>query len=323
MNDSASFCLEIALQHLPELIGCGYRKPPQAQKIDKYTLPHHSMYAVRMGEIRISEWLDGDEQRRVVRPGEVIVIPAGMEHATTAPIPVGTQYFWMQFKLFSTVRSLSHGEARKAVLNNFKSELPPFEQKSFFLPRHLDVANGLDDLIQIHLEMMERLKLWGKDDYGTRIRCADLIYQLHHALSSGLKREMGAGTAASVTPDAHHVAMARRNIHTNFQKEISRHTVAKTLGLNPSYLGRCFRKQTGVTVVAYIQRIRIENAKSFLVTQQYLPIRKVARLSGFKSTAYFCKIFKKLEKMSPGVYAGKFRSGRLLNNSPRRGPSRA
>jgi AraC-like DNA-binding protein len=296
------------LLHLPTVAAQGYRDLPGRNEIERRILPFHALFIVRHGSIPLVEFVEGKAHRLCAGSGEAVVIPAGVEHMTESPLPQGTVFAWLEFKVFATLKPLLKEKAMEAVKNNFCSEEPPFIQQNLFLPRQVGLHESLAPIFEAHRHLMERCRLYGFKDAGVRIKCADLLYLLHQALSADCLQRCGKPITKTATAEERHTGLAKENIHHHFKKRISRRTVAKTLGLNPSYLGNCFKKKTGTSIVEYIQKTRIAHAKSLLVTQGSLPVGKVARLSGFHSTAYFCRVFRKLEKTSPGTFSSRFRS---------------
>jgi AraC-like DNA-binding protein len=308
---------EVMFEHLPEVGAYGFRLPRQPVELKEKRHPWHMVLLVRMGELRLVEKDQEEEFERVIRPGETAFIPGGVSYQSRET-PQGTQFIWLAFKLFSTVSALSWKQASSAVQENFREELPPFKQSHHLILRTIQVAEEMDGLVRDHREIMENAKFHGLQDFGTRAAAAMFLYRLHK-LSCAQLRMKSARSAASeqqARPESRHTALARQNILLHYNKSISLNTVAKSLTLNPSYLGMCFKKVTGQTIGDFIHRTKIEAAKSMLVTQQHMNMQMVAKQSGFTSTTYFCRVFKKLEKMTPTSYASKFRGGRIPTALP-------
>jgi AraC-like DNA-binding protein len=78
-------------------------------------------------------------------------------------------------------------------------------------------------------------------------------------------------------------------------------TVARVAGLSPKYFSRLFRKREGATFETALLRLRLERAKS-LLDDSDLSIERVARLSGFGSSQYFCRVFRRAERRTPLGY---------------------
>ena len=68
--------------------------------------------------------------------------------------------------------------------------------------------------------------------------------------------------------------------------------------LNPEYAGKVFRKVTGLTVVDFLNRHRIDMAKKLLLDTD-LSIADIGDMVGFQSEAYFSNVAKKVTGMSP------------------------
>jgi AraC-like DNA-binding protein len=78
-------------------------------------------------------------------------------------------------------------------------------------------------------------------------------------------------------------------------------TVARVAGLSPKYFSRLFRDREGTTFETALLGLRVERAKSLLDASD-LSIERVARLSGFGSSQYFCRVFKRVERRTPLGY---------------------
>lgn len=91
---------------------------------------------------------------------------------------------------------------------------------------------------------------------------------------------------------------AKRFINERLKEEISREQIADYVYLNPGYLSRLFKKETGESLSDYILRKRMALAKREL-THNDEPISKVARSLGYNSLSYFGKSFKRFYGMNP------------------------
>lgn len=77
--------------------------------------------------------------------------------------------------------------------------------------------------------------------------------------------------------------------------------VASEFHMNASHLSRKFKKETGITFIDYVIRQRIEYAK-LLFHENHYTITEVASNSGFNSSSYFSKVFKKATGLAPKEY---------------------
>jgi CheY-like chemotaxis protein len=101
--------------------------------------------------------------------------------------------------------------------------------------------------------------------------------------------------------------LAMAYIHAHYAEPISREDLAAHLCLNERYLTRCFRQETGVTPVTYLNRYRIKQARA-LLEGGCSSITEVALATGFSDSSYFGRVFQKEVGISPGAYQRGLRS---------------
>ena len=82
--------------------------------------------------------------------------------------------------------------------------------------------------------------------------------------------------------------------------------LVKQSGLPERTLKRRFSRATGLAPLAYIQRLRIEEAKRRLERTD-LPIDEISWTVGYEEPAFFRRLFKRITDITPGEYRRKFR----------------
>lgn len=83
--------------------------------------------------------------------------------------------------------------------------------------------------------------------------------------------------------------------------ELSLGDIAKQANLSETYFSALFKKETGDTVSEFIQKSRVEEAKSMLRFSDY-SLTEISQYLGFCSQSHFAQTFKKFEKTTPGQY---------------------
>lgn len=82
--------------------------------------------------------------------------------------------------------------------------------------------------------------------------------------------------------------------------------LAALLHLHPNYFIAYFKKHFGISPLKYVNRKRMEKAKTLLMTTS-LSVKEIAALTGFADTNHFTKFFRKESGFSPtefrGIYA--------------------
>jgi signal transduction histidine kinase/DNA-binding LacI/PurR family transcriptional regulator/CheY-like chemotaxis protein len=97
------------------------------------------------------------------------------------------------------------------------------------------------------------------------------------------------------------VRRAMAYIHEHFAEDISRDDLARFCGVNERYLTRCFRQETGLTPIVYLNRFRIRQAK-ILLESGCTNVTEVALQVGFSDSSYFGRVFREEVGISPGAY---------------------
>ncbi len=92
-----------------------------------------------------------------------------------------------------------------------------------------------------------------------------------------------------------------------------RHIIAEPVqesGLPKRSFDRRFRAATGYSPLAYVQKLRVEEAKQRLETGGWATDR-IAREVGYEDEASFRRLFRKLAGMTPGEYRRNFKPPRF------------
>ena len=87
-------------------------------------------------------------------------------------------------------------------------------------------------------------------------------------------------------------------IEEHYSERISLMHLADKLGMNTSYLGQVFKKETGESFAEYLNKYRVQKAKELLSDPRY-KVYEVASIVGFNDYNYFFKIFKKITGEKP------------------------
>ncbi len=90
-------------------------------------------------------------------------------------------------------------------------------------------------------------------------------------------------------------------IDSHYTEKITLESLASTFYISKHYLARCFKEQCGMTVVNYIQQVRITRAKHLLRFSEE-SVEVIADTCGINDANYFSRVFRKVEGMSPAEY---------------------
>ena len=93
-------------------------------------------------------------------------------------------------------------------------------------------------------------------------------------------------------------------IEQHYSEQVSLTDLAGVVYLNPTYLCKIFKLETGLTFTKYIMNYRIKKAIE-LMADMKLKIYEIAEMVGYGDVQYFTKIFKAIKGMSPTRYRDK------------------
>lgn len=90
-------------------------------------------------------------------------------------------------------------------------------------------------------------------------------------------------------------------IEENFTFNFSAAHISKTFNYSEKYIGRLFKKKTGLTLKEYINHRRLKMAQKMLQNSD-TPIIDIAAKVGYNNVSYFNRTFKDAFAMSPSQY---------------------
>ena len=91
------------------------------------------------------------------------------------------------------------------------------------------------------------------------------------------------------------------HMELNYRQNFSQAELARLFYLNKDYMCRKFKKIFNVSMVSYLNQIRIEHGKK-LIRNTSLRLRDIAYQVGFDDEKYFTRQFKKLTTVTPSEY---------------------
>ncbi len=101
------------------------------------------------------------------------------------------------------------------------------------------------------------------------------------------------------------VGQIKRYVKDHLSEELSRNQIAGSVFMSPDYVSRVFRKETGVQLSEYITDVRMREARRLLETTA-LSIGEIADQTGYDNLAYFSRVFRIRNRVSPAQYRSSF-----------------
>lgn len=102
-------------------------------------------------------------------------------------------------------------------------------------------------------------------------------------------------------PDHEWVSQVTQYIEKNYTEKLSLETLAEACHGSPYHLQRTYKKIMGMSPIEYIQHIRINHAKEYLI-QTKRTVADIATDVGMSNTTYFITLFKQKTGQTPVQY---------------------
>lgn len=130
--------------------------------------------------------------------------------------------------------------------------------------------------------------------------CDDLLMMssIRQSMLDHFVREVHRLKTSPLSPSIQQLCI---QIQLHPERPVNIHEQAQQLGYSDYYLTKKFKKETGTSIIDYINRQKMEKAKQLLVGSQ-LSIGQIAYELNICSQSYFGKLFQKYTGMSPLEY---------------------
>ncbi|GEM03129.1 AraC family transcriptional regulator [Halolactibacillus miurensis] len=100
---------------------------------------------------------------------------------------------------------------------------------------------------------------------------------------------------------SHAIALAKYYMTQNFHDPITLDILARISNINKYYLVHLFKEELGMTPIAYLNNLRINEAKHLLATTT-MTVGEISHITGFSSQSFFTQAFKRETSMTPSSY---------------------
>ena len=139
------------------------------------------------------------------------------------------------------------------------------------------------------------LNCYRSNDYSMP-ECMSGLYNVYSAILKNSKQGYLGKSKENEIEDA------KRFIDKNFANPaLSLEELAKSMGISDVYFRRLFKTKYKTTPSQYLLSVRLKNAR-MLMKYSFISVVDCALQSGFSSSQYFCRIFKREFGITPGKY---------------------
>lgn len=219
-------------------------------------------------------------EEMTLRPGEIAVIPTG----------------------------LPHGERVERDIEPFRNLVIGFYSSSVSMHYAEEAKPGRPGIVEVGF--------FAAPDQRRIVDLAETIARLHHSSASyrevavrgftlaffaSLLELLDRASAVEAT-DSDKVFQVKWVVRDQmYNPSLSVKFIAQRLDCSPDYLSHLFHRETGETLIHYINRQRVNGALEALGSTQK-SISDIASACGFSDAGYFTRVFRKLTGLTPGDF---------------------
>jgi two-component system response regulator YesN len=98
------------------------------------------------------------------------------------------------------------------------------------------------------------------------------------------------------------VRLAADVMRRRFREDLSVEAIAEEAGQSPSHLSRLFRQELGMSILDFLTRRRMDEAKRLLLGDPDRNIGQIAEAAGYRDPNYFSRVFRRETGLSPREY---------------------
>ncbi|MFB5067001.1 MAG: helix-turn-helix domain-containing protein [Candidatus Wallacebacter cryptica] len=105
----------------------------------------------------------------------------------------------------------------------------------------------------------------------------------------------------SLSPIHEKIHKIVRYLRKNYQSAVTLAQLGDKFYISQYYLSRMFKEVTGLTLIEYLNTVRVQEAQK-LLTSSDLSITEISGLVGYENQTYFGRIFKRITGLTPSEY---------------------
>lgn len=254
----------------------GYNKQNPMSRPEGFST--HQLLFAREGQGRMS--LNGKEEF-VFGPMQYLLVPAELPHEY---YPISDEPWEVGYVSFA-------GTNVRELLEHFDIEVCRLRD----LPDADFVWRMLDDM-WLQADANEAGSEWkaAHSFYG-------LMLELNRMKSMEEKLNLPSSPSLSEDTVREVVRQAAHYFNEHYNENISLSNVASALGYTHQYLNRLFRRVHGMSMLQYVQQVRLDKAIELMSVNPGITVKDIAGAIGME-TNYFIRTFRKATGMTPDQY---------------------
>lgn len=206
------------------------------------------------------------------------------------------------FKYYSNEAYMLNIEAALNYLRNYISfcienlSLSEFDLKALFENSIYSIINILDEL-NFDIEEIDNLKI----EYFQKIDNAEYADELLNFVNVLEEKFNNLLKCQESSFNRHILSKIIEYMYEHYADQLSLKELSDKFHFNYYYLSSYFSSHNKEGFSEYLNKIRVEKA-SKLLCDESISVSEISYMVGYSDHSYFCKVFKKLKKVTPSKY---------------------
>lgn len=173
--------------------------------------------------------------------------------------------------------------------------------------RYNDVRDTIQEMIFVLsrtvLRDLEDLKLisYLRNKYNKKISLVNSDEDLWNVLFEFSKECIDKNRAFWRKDKGNLIENINEYIKKYYKENINLNSISDVFFISPNYLSSIFNERNKVSITEYINLLRIEESKKYLLDRS-MSVSDICKKVGFNNSSYFSQIFKKFNSITPNEY---------------------
>ena len=231
-----------------------------------------------------------------------------LHYGSVILFPGGTRYIWKAVQ--ETIHYIAINFDYTRNFTHIRHSLHPihaavFGEEDVLESLYFDDAPSLNGPIFLeHFgELDSQFRRIASTFYMGGDYCEELLSAMLKALLLQIVKQHSVSSGALEQRDNVLVQKLIGYIQLHYMEPLTNEKIAEEFHINPVYMNRIFKRQTGTSIHAFLLKYRLNVAMTSLRSGNE-PVCEIAHEVGFSDHAHFNKMFKKYVGVTPNRYRG-------------------
>lgn len=303
-RQNADVWIRMTIEPSPEVQLLGLTLEGPEWRLPTRVIPEWEWVIVERGRVQFHV----EETVHTLLPGDALLLEPFVRHGIIGMGEEGCRFYYIHFQpvgIPERTTPSKETERLESIRMSLRSQLaenpfymlPKLRMTDIAIPMRFSLGQQADAVFMLFERALAERNHYGVDSQLLICLLSAQILTLGaRAASAGAGHALSeAGAMDRTLQDA----LAR--MHTEPGSALSIRALADELGVSQQYLTRLFSDRLGMPPLQYINRLRLEQAKS-MMRRTRMNIQEIAWSCGFANPYYFARLFRRVEGETPSHY---------------------